>query len=335
MNQCRNHLAIAVLIIGLTPLISNCQINTQQRSTKSTIKHSRLSSQSPKSVVIPPPIPLIAAVKQGDVVKVQTLLNEGNDVQGIIGSRALALAVITKNTEIVQKLLRHGADPNVSTEILDSDTAVKPNTEGKVEGILLLREAIRKNQVDMVNLLLDAGANPNLQDTNSDSILQEALLNNTYIKFLNPADETVQAENFPIIGQEKVQIILAMIAKGVTAEQRDHNGRTVLMLAAGQGQTEIVKQLLSKGAKVNAVNAYGATPLMYAAVRGKLETVKVLVEQGANINDTMTTYKYILKPSFKSIKVPKTVLTYAQESGSQDVVNYLVQRGATTSLLSE
>ncbi len=271
------------------------------------------------------------AAKKGDAAKVEKLLNEGTDVKGINGSRALVLAVQANHLEIAQKLLEHGADPNVSVRITYfSNTEGKPNTQGRVDGILLLRQAIRDNKVRTVNLLLNAGANPNLQDSNTDSMLQEALLNNTYISFLNAYNETVQPIKFPIIGQERVEIVLAMITKGVNVEQRDRSGRTVLMLAAGQGQTEIVRQLLNKGAKVNAVTIYGDTPLMYAAARGSLATVKVLIEKGANINAAMMTFKRLPGATYKTVKVPKTALVYAQESRSQEVVKYLLQSGAKT-----
>ncbi|MBW4564058.1 MAG: hypothetical protein KME32_23545 [Mojavia pulchra JT2-VF2] len=76
--------AIAILGICLTPLMSNCQINTQmslagrekqrQSNTNTSSKpYKGFISESTRVVTIPPPTPLMLAAKKGDVAKVRKL----------------------------------------------------------------------------------------------------------------------------------------------------------------------------------------------------------------------------------------------------------------------
>jgi len=89
------------------------------------------------------------------------------------------------------------------------------------------------------------------------------------------------------------------------------NNETPLMYLAVVGQTRRAEALIARGAKVNRL---GWTPLQYAASKGHLDTVQMLVAHRAIID----------APSPDGT----TALMMAAFSGSQPVVQYLLDKGA-------
>lgn len=79
-----------------------------------------------------------------------------------------------------------------------------------------------------------------------------------------------------------------MLLDGASANTRDEQGSTLLMLAAHAGDLPTVQLLLENGAEVNACDARGWSPLIKAVYnpelkRGFAGVVKTLIEAGANI----------------------------------------------------
>ena len=76
----------------------------------------------------------------------------------------------------------------------------------------------------------------------------------------------------------------ALLADGsVDIDERDLNGFTPLMLAAGNGCSRIVKMLLTKGANVSIVDVNGNTALHLTVQEGQVAATKLLVEAGADL----------------------------------------------------
>ena len=91
---------------------------------------------------------LIKAVKEGDLERVRNLLDEGADVNARCGE-PLIEAVLAGHTEIVQLLLERGADPDAKDE---------------EHAITVLMYAAQEADVEIVRLLLGAGAGVNVWD---------------------------------------------------------------------------------------------------------------------------------------------------------------------------
>jgi serine/threonine-protein phosphatase 6 regulatory ankyrin repeat subunit B len=86
-----------------------------------------------------------------------------------------------------------------------------------------------------------------------------------------------------------------------------------VFLAIGAGKTAELKALLAKGAKLEAKNFLQATPLLWAAAVGNQEACAVLLDAGADIN---------------AAAVFGNALSVAEMSGNQDLVRFLLERGA-------
>jgi ankyrin repeat protein len=78
-----------------------------------------------------------------------------------------------------------------------------------------------------------------------------------------------------------LEVVNALLAKGVSPNATMKDGVTPLYYAAHEGHFEIVKALLEKGADPAQVTPNGATPLFIAAQKGFVEIVKTLLEKGA------------------------------------------------------
>lgn len=79
----------------------------------------------------------------------------------------------------------------------------------------------------------------------------------------------------------RVEVVQALLRRGLSPDRRDNIGWSALMWASLQGRTDVVRALLDGGASIGTVDSDGNTPLILAARRGRLETVKLLLSRGA------------------------------------------------------
>lgn len=215
---------------------------------------------------------------------VKLLVENGADVNAtdIRGATPLHKALLTgyPDLDVARVLLSNGADPN-----------------RKSRGNTFLCIAVSEEQVEVVRLLLEANANPNLKC-------------DTYRDF-TPLHKAVATE------QLEVANLLLDAGANVNAIQK--YGGTPLLRAMNTGQSEMVKLLLKAGANVNATSLDGDTPLHRAVRRGKKEVVKSLIEAGAIA-------------SAKGMH-GNTPLHYAVINGEKEMVNILIAAGANVNTI--
>lgn len=141
----------------------------------------------------------------------------------------------------------------------------------------------RPLRLEMAELLLKNGANPNFPEGKQGRTLLEELTRITGC----PSDE----KSYRHIWEPRGEAMELLIRHGadVNLVNRE-NGNTPLHYAAASGNPDLVRLLLEHGAEVNAVNRGGYTPLYYLAARGtgcrdegRIEkTVDMLVAHGAD-----------------------------------------------------
>jgi len=123
-----------------------------------------------------------------------------------------------------------------------------------------LHWAAHWNDLEAVNLLLRAGANPKIANRYGATPLSEAAA----------AGNAAMIEALLKAGADPKALTTA-------------DGETVLMTAARAGNADAVKVLLDRGADVNARENYkGQTALMWAAAERHPDVVKVLLAHGAD-----------------------------------------------------
>jgi ankyrin repeat protein len=224
--------------------------------------------------------PFIEAVKHGDIDAVITLLDNGADVDqpaadgtsalthaayrndlamlemllfkgearvGVAndyGATALYVAAARADTDLVERLLRAGADADAS--LLSGETP--------------LMVASNRGRLEVAKLLLEYGADPNAKETSGG---QTALM-------------WAAAAQHP-------EVVEVLTKHKADVNARSNTEFTALMFAAQQGNALIAEQLIKRGARVNdSIGKSGLTPLMIAGIGGFEDLANVLLDHGAN-----------------------------------------------------
>lgn len=78
--------------------------------------------------------------------------------------------------------------------------------------------------------------------------------------------------------------IIAQIQQIEDLEQRERDGRTLLINAAFYCRSRIVEYLINKNVDINAKDKIGYTPLHAAVQENDIEIVKLLLGNGADVN---------------------------------------------------
>lgn len=241
---------------------------------------------------------LVKAIKNGDSQEIQHLIQEGQDINGKIGSDGnspLHIAVHYDHHTIVQYLLENGAlisncndrndtvlhvvcrDCNVhllkvllSTEKI-SHSQSNDIFQGNIDGDTPLHLAVRGGNVEMVHSLLRVTCSMNnIRNNDGETPLLTAFLG---------YDQRPGADI-----KELKAIVELLIAYGANVNQGNNKQFSPLHSAAYIGDKELISFLIGKGAHLDARAEGGLTPLGVAALTGSLATCRILITNGADIN---------------------------------------------------
>ena len=260
----RKLLRITVMILQSVTLLITSEPGTAQRTSSSARNSSQQVSE------------LINAAANGDTRKVLQLLDNGLDVNvsfpqdesEFSGMTALLIASLRGYPELVEELIKRGADVNLKRYVGDTP----------------LMFAARSGNVKTVNALLRAGADPNAtvmsphageltplinaMNSNSPNRVEVVKILIGAKAEINPKGDFVAS---PLINAiDDLEMVKLLIASGAEVNQKNFRGATALMVAAGAGTPSVVRYLLEKGADVNARDREGNTVLAYAEERREL-----------------------------------------------------------------
>jgi ankyrin repeat protein len=172
-----------------------------------------------------------------------------------------------------------------------------PNSQN-IDGCTALHVAATKSNPAITKALLQKGADPNLEDEIG------------WTPFYFAALEDPTKENLNV---------LAMLGETMELNQQDENGLTQLHIAASRGDTEVVDELLKAGANPNIATRTGLTAFSIAAQNGYSEIMKLLIKNS----------------NFEKNKMATSPLYHAAYYGNNELVTLLLQVGADPNVKNE
>lgn len=267
------------------------------------------------------------AARGGDIDAVRKFISKRNNQQTL--DNLLGAAVTGQQLPIIELLISKGADPNSLTSynsnllhnaiMLGFDQAAyklvelgaNPNLYGykrRERNVFIdwdwtpLMCAAFVGNADLIDLLLEKGADPNLKGrSTSDVDIESAADIAAYsghldiLKNLVAAGAPINRETiFKTVRGGHMKILRYLLKKDKNIERLSRNQNTLLMEAAWWGREEMVRFLIRKGADVNYRTPNGETALLAVLsnpdreLQKQLKIVKLLIRNGASLREDMT-----------------------------------------------
>ena len=171
------------------------------------------------------------------------------------------------------------------------DARINPNAQDQ-DGRTALISAAARGDLEVVNVLVQRGADVNVKDKKGYTALFhaiEAMYDDVALVLLSQPtlDPNARGKNgatalISYVWRTRRDAVEKLLERGADVNAQDADGDAPLHGAAQIGDVEIINLLLDKGADPNLKNRLGGTPLMWAAVFGNEPAAVRLLERGAN-----------------------------------------------------
>jgi len=172
------------------------------------------------------------------------------------GSTVLCFATEGNKLEVIEALLKRGADVNGRSK----------------NGMTPLAFAAQSGFVEAAKLLISKGA---------------------LVDLFGPQGEpdSVRSPLMCAALYGGIEMMELLLTNGAKIDLTNSTGNTALMLAAKRPRPEVLEFLIKNGAQVNARGVYGHTALIYAAYNGQVDNLRILLDAGADPFATATDAK--------------------------------------------
>ncbi|KAF9875775.1 ankyrin unc44 [Colletotrichum karsti] len=324
---------------------------------------------------------LYTAVYHGYNEIAKILIERGCNIHLTGQDKASSLHAAYNNPELADFLLEKGADVNgVSNSGTVTHLAIrysqkdvlkvllkwKPNLEIEDYGMTALCLACQKRDSEMIELLLEHGANINHRTPDDEYPLKLCCQSNsadavaTILSFRPDLTMTDQGRNSILHDIDQfspsVDIYKMLLGAGFDINAQNADGETPAMKAAEKGVMGILKLLLARGADTSLSSATHESLLHVAASTGNWEIFKAIIDAGATVHltkpegvretlvykaasgyrssDRLQMIQYLIEEAKMppDEHCPRTQFEYplhaAASFGNDEIVEYLVEKGA-------
>lgn len=254
------------------------------------------------------------AIELGDVEKVKELLEHEADPNALkqFGGSLVTLAINNRHEEIARLLLKFKADPNID---------------------MPLRVAVQQNNPDMMQTLLDYGADPDGLENHYPSPLIQAVeqSNAEAVETLLEAKARVNVMlpsgisllHFAVqIGD--ADIVAKLLKHEALPDAITLSGESVMSWTVRLNRIDLVSLLLEYGASVDLVGAGGIVPLQFAFDHEQYSLAKLLLKKGAD--PTLFDRKPVSEVNY-------TPLHAAINSHDKELVSTVLEKGVDVNRL--
>eukprot|EP00057_Strongylocentrotus_purpuratus_P018141 XP_011672615.1 PREDICTED: E3 ubiquitin-protein ligase MIB1-like [Strongylocentrotus purpuratus] len=261
---------------------------------------------------------LIKAAKRGKVERVVEILSTSPEKANVKvgGKTALHKAAAQGHLEVVQALLESGAEIDITTDdggntpliysVEGDEPAITKYLIGKGadinrgndNGRRAIHQAAYKGLVDCARVLINHGCDVNVQDTEKDTPLHDAIMKSRLdviellvkvpdLDVTIPDERGFTALQFAALKDkpEAAELIARSCPQSIVVAKDD--GFNILHICAVNNHVEVMKAVMAMkdhGLDVNAKESRGLTALHLAANDGYSHCIEFLMSQGADIN---------------------------------------------------
>jgi ankyrin repeat protein len=282
---------------------------------------------------------LVKASGSGDLAGVQKAIAAGAKINAIheFGNRsatALMEAAEGGHWEIVNELLKAGANPNIGGLSKDWDLGITP-----------LIVAAQKGRVGIVRKLIEAGASPEtcpgfifelLHKKNGLGLLKPLLDKNVdpdekekeVSKLIN--EGLIERGDSAIHAAAKAghsDIVKLLLDAGVSPEAKGASG-TVFEAAAASGDSTTMEMVLAAKPKLSG-KKLNAKILVNASASGNLKLVQMLLDMGADVNKRTRKDESALSEAVcaRNIEIVKLLISAGAKPCSEDMPEIMIAAG--------
>ncbi len=280
-----------------------------------------LSPPSPQSVKAASA--LIEAINQDDIKKVETLIQQGANVNARYNTHGTVLMVATEhgNIEIVKLLLKNGASLTSRHFGHRPIQIAAKNGQKDLIALFIEKRTYRERSpfepkqyaVEKTPVLAPDGTETFIltQREYIPDIKHENITEALIAAAENGRDDVINwlFENYIAVNETENEF----------KEKYKSTGIRALIEATRKKHISTVELLLDKGVDINATYLLEETALMHAVKRKHFDIVATLIQRGADVN----------KVNFQQ----NTALVFAVENNAKEIVELLLQNGANASVL--
>jgi ankyrin repeat protein len=241
--------------------------------------------------------PLMYAARDGRLDTARSLLDAGAriDDTDANGVTPLLAAIANNHPDVARLLIDRGAD--IKTVDWYGRTPLWTAVEVRnmdIDNNTFANSVDRAPLLDLIRILLDKGADPNVRTKESPPIRRQML---TVTGTLEWVDFTGQTPFIRAALAGDVSVMKLLLAHGADPKVTTFGGTSALMAAAGvnwvvdqtadegaKALLDAVQMCLDLGLDVNAVNSMGLTAVHGAANRGSDDIIRLLASKGARLD---------------------------------------------------
>jgi len=172
--------------------------------------------------------------------------------------------------------------------------------QAKVDGRSLIFDLVNENNLELIKLIVNAGADLNIEDNEGNTPLSCMIDNGLKItrqkekelflerlvfllKFridISTIDKEGRTIFHKAVMADDIEVVEKLLTKKTNLDIKDKQGRTALHHTQWKGNYKIARLLIAAGADINAADYAGFTILNYAAILGHTRLVIVLIASG-------------------------------------------------------